>query len=96
MFNARVAPQPGAVALHLFGTPLGTCPPGSALSAPGRSGGSSGGAAAASAAAGASARSGGDDGSPFALSANGTVIDLSSAFQPECAAAPAAGGQTPG
>ena len=26
-----MAPQAGAVALHIFGTPLGTCPPGAAL-----------------------------------------------------------------
>ena len=40
MYGARVLPQAGSAALHIFGTPLGSCPPGSALRAP--SDGSSG------------------------------------------------------
>jgi hypothetical protein len=39
VFGARVQPQPDAVALHVFGSPLGSCPPGSALK-DGGSGGS--------------------------------------------------------
>lgn len=80
MYHARVLAQPGAVALHVFGTPNGTCPPGSALSALGRDSAAADGAPGAS-----SAKAAGDpaaDG-PFGLSFNGSVIDLSSSFQPE-------------
>lgn len=82
MYHARVAPQPGAVALHIFGTPAGTCPPGSALSGLGRnsSSGGAGGAVSASSAAAQGALEA--DGGPFGLSFNGSVIDLSSSFLP--------------
>ena len=99
MHNAAAVPQPGAVALHVYGTPLGTCPPGTALagaargnssaswldSGGGAGGGGGGGAAGAGwAGAAAAAAAGGDEvDGPFALSANGTVIDLSTSFQPE-------------
>lgn len=46
VYNARVQSQPGAVALHVFGTRLGTCPPGSVLRGNGSSsGGAPGGSA---------------------------------------------------
>lgn len=81
MFNARVAPQHGAVALHIFGTRQGTCPPGAALAGDARDAGSDGGAAGSSSAAVQE----GDvaAGGPFGLAFNGSVIDLSSTFQPE-------------
>lgn len=92
--NAAAVPQPGAVALHVFGTPLGTCPPGTVLAGDARGNSSSswldssGGSSTTLGAgwAGWAAVDGGADadaGGPFALSANGTVIDLSTSFQPE-------------
>lgn len=79
MYNARVVSQPAAVALHVFGTPLGTCPPGSSLSELGRN--SSGGSGGSSNSSGLPPAGG--EGDPFVLSFNGSVIDLSSSFQPE-------------
>lgn len=84
VYGARVAPQLGAVALHVFGTRQGTCPPGSVLADGTRNGtGGSGGFW----------QGGGSDtaapydtlsaGGPFGLTFNGSVIDLSSAFQSE-------------
>jgi hypothetical protein len=40
VYGARVLPQASTPALHIFGTPLGSCPPGSAVKVP--DGGSSG------------------------------------------------------
>lgn len=85
VFNARTAPQPNAIALHIFGTPSGTCPPGTALSTLAHNEsstdvvGSTGGNSSDSVAR----ESDPADGGPFGLSANGTVIDLSSSFQSE-------------
>eukprot|EP00887_Chlorella_sp_A99_P007510 scaffold2.g7510.t1 len=82
---ARVAGLQSQVALHVFGVPNGTCPPGSALR-----GAAAAAAAAAEAAAAAAADAAAGDGAAagqvgvadLALSINGSVIDLSSAFRP--------------
>lgn len=65
---ARVAGLQSQVALHVFGVPNGTCPPGSALRG--------------AAAAGDGAAAGQVGVADLALSINGSVIDLSSAFRP--------------
>lgn len=83
VYSARVTPQLGAVALHIFGTRQGTCPPGSVLADSTRNstGGSSGfwqGGGSGLAATYDAVAAG-----PFGLTFNGSVIDLSSAFQSE-------------
>lgn len=84
MYGAQVAPQPGAVALHVFGTSAGSCPPGAALRAPGNRSaagfpgpprsrpGTSGGEGSL-----AEPPVGGNGSAGFLLSPNGTVIDIS-------------------
>lgn len=83
---AHAAGQPDAIALHIFGTPNGTCPPGSALRNPPPAASSAAPAtvAAMTPAAGQQGATG-DTAQGVAdlmLSVNGSVIDLSSAFQP--------------
>ncbi|KAL4450153.1 hypothetical protein ABPG77_010822 [Micractinium sp. CCAP 211/92] len=85
VYGALVAPQPDAVALHVFGTPAGSCPPGAALRVTHNS--STTGAAGAQR-SGPGSRSeiqdslaepavGGNGSAGFLLSPNGTVIDIS-------------------
>lgn len=85
VYGALVAPQPDAVALHVFGTLAGSCPPGAALRVSHNS--STTGAAGAQR-SGPGSRSkiqdrlaepavGGNGSAGFLLSPNGTVIDIS-------------------
>jgi hypothetical protein len=84
VYSARVAPQLGAVALHVFGTRQGTCPPGSVLvQGPRDDTGGSGGFWQSSGGSDAAAYDDVAGGGPFGLTFNGSVIDLSSAFQSE-------------
>lgn len=80
MYGARVAPQLGAVALHIFGTRQGTCPPGSVLV---EGTNSSGGFWKSSSSSSVGSYDGAAAEGPFGLTFNGSVIDLSSAFQSE-------------
>lgn len=89
LYSARVAPQPGAVALHVFGTPAGSCPPGAALRVPGnRSTAGSAGPPRSSIGSGGRSDSldeppvGGNGSAGFLLSPNGTVIDISRSLLP--------------
>lgn len=80
--NARVAPQPDAVSIHIYGTPKGSCPPGTALKVPDNT--SSAAPPEGSDADGSTAEPPvGTIGSVgFLLSPNGTAIDLSRSLVP--------------
>ncbi|EFN53518.1 hypothetical protein CHLNCDRAFT_136597 [Chlorella variabilis] len=80
IYHARVQPQPDAVALHIFGSPLGTCPPGFALKQPGAGSGGANGAARGSASPVSSSDGSFSEEADFGLFLNGTVIDLSSSL----------------
>ncbi|KAL4452476.1 hypothetical protein ABPG75_008138 [Micractinium tetrahymenae] len=84
MYDACVVSQPGAVALHVFGIPAGSCPPGAALRMPGNRS-ASGVPLPARSRPGSSDSAGGlveppvggNGSAGFLLSPNGTVIDIS-------------------
>ena len=83
-YHARVAAQGGDVALHIFGTPNGTCPPGAAVVGGRRNSSASVGHEPPQQPEQHALTTGQPVGmSDLSLSFTGDAIDLSSSFRPE-------------